>query len=915
MKLHLPKLLLTAVMAACVGISAPSYGAVDVSTGETMKVETATENETYNVGVSATLDINGKELKNNTITLAEGAKLTNTGTNLAQDAAQIKVLTLTGDASVEAGANHNIGMIGGNWARTTVAMDGHTLTKTGDGTFFINNTDVTGNGIIDVSAGTLQICVTGTTGDKNVSAAGTEFKTSGASAKISLVSGSKLIAAGFSGEAGSIQGSGSLQVGSDTSYTYNGTVTGGMNLTKVGSGTQTFAGTATLGTVQVNAGGLKFSGSTSTISKLIVSDNVIEYDGGSHTITNLEATATQAFNLANDASLAITNVTFDALNHNLDAVEGVESDIYFTIDGGVTRTENGFKGEVGQYILFSGYEWNGDLADVEVIKKDGNTLVGINGVSTVFYVNKGTVTYDATTMAAASAYVVGAEGTYSRDKGNSDVNINDYLSNITAEAGSDIVVQTTGNVTQSGALTIAEGGSLTISGASSFSNGNADTNPSISGGLLVLNNVADAKFYGDRKISANVSLTGNTTLTMMLGDCVNYNKSSAYIWTVGTGATLDFASTRQAFTNGSELILAGGTVTGVGDDYGAIDMVESAKLTIKATADSDMSATVRLRNGSTILFDVAENATLNMSGLLKNRDTDATQKGMFTKTGAGTLELSGANTYSGGTDINAGTVKTGNASALGTGAVSVAAGASLELGSSLTVSSNLTIAEGGSLIFGNGTKLTVSGTLTLDATAINFAKDITFSSADAVTLATAGTLAVTGVDSWKGEYTIGGKEYTAGLSAVNNVLSLNFEEVVTPENPSITTTLPTSVTDVLGYEKGMLTLQVEGLLTENTRAVVDILGDPSTDGLMKQVLELVGETKMVAITLVGTAGGELVADAFDKVVFVNEKGEGYYGEMVGGQLMYNVDCIPEPASATLSLAALMMLCARRRRRA
>lgn len=248
--------------------------------------------------------------------------------------------------------------------------------------------------------------------------------------------------------------------------------------------------------------------------------------------------------------------------------------------------------------------------------------------------------------------------------------------------------------------------------------------------------------------------------------------------------------------------------------------------------------------------------------------------------------------------------------------LSVAANAQLELSTKLTASS-LTIEDGGYLVFGNGSKLTVTGTLTLDASAITFADDISFSSADAVTLATAGTLNVTGVDSWKGEYTIGDKAYTAGLSAVDNVLSLTFEEVVTPENPSITTTLPTSVTDVLGYEKGMLTLQVEGLLTENTMAVVDILGDPSTDALMAEVLRLVGDTKTVAITLEGTEGGKLVADAFNKVVFVNEKGEGYYGEsvMVDGHVMYNVDRIPEPASATLSLAALMMLCARRRRRA
>lgn len=160
-----------------------------------------------------------------------------------------------------------------------------------------------------------------------------------------------------------------------------------------------------------------------------------------------------------------------------------------------------------------------------------------------------------------------------------------------------------------------------------------------------------------------------------------------------------------------------------------------------------------------------------------------------------------------------------------------------------------------------------------------------------------------------------GLEASVGLGSDNKTLQLTISEMVTPENPSITTTLPTNVTDVLSYENGMLTLQVEGLLTDSTMAVVDILGDPSTDTLMQKVLGLVGDTKAVAITLEGTEGGKLVADAFNKVVFVNEKGEGYYGEsvMVDGHVMYNVDRIPEPTTATLSLLALMGLAARRRR--
>ena len=214
--------------------------------------------------------------------------------------------------------------------------------------------------------------------------------------------------------------------------------------------------------------------------------------------------------------------------------------------------------------------------------------------------------------------------------------------------------------------------------------------------------------------------------------------------------------------------------------------------------------------------------------------------------------------------------------------------------------------------------VTTSGTLTLGSITLN----LTDYAAGNYTLVSAtgdGSISwdANAENAWSNTGTLGeGLEASVGFGSDNKTLQLTISEMVTPENPSITTTLPTKVTDVLGYANGMLTLQVEGLLTDSTMAVVDILGDPSTDALMAKVLGLVGDTKAVAITLEGTLGGEIVADAFNKVVFVNEKGEGYYGEsvMVGGHVMYNVDRIPEPTTATLSLLALMGLAARRRRK-
>ena len=289
-------------------------------------------------------------------------------------------------------------------------------------------------------------------------------------------------------------------------------------------------------------------------------------------------------------------------------------------------------------------------------------------------------------------------------------------------------------------------------------------------------------------------------------------------------------------------------------------------------------------------------------------------KASIGKTG-GTLNLKVGNTGKKTTFTNTVTVDS----------ISVDAGNTMSLGGTTTTAS-LTLGEGASIDFAGGT-LVGTGSLTLAAANITVSELSSYFNAEtlsATLVTTSGegnTLTVNNVDSWSGStYEIDGKSYTTSLSVVDNSLKLNFTLDSLP-------TLDVYVTmQGTGYAEGKLTLAMVDANGNRINTVADnynvigLYGDAEWDAIR----ELISDgANPIAITLQGAedftivGSGDTNEDPGVGAGNVSFYGK-YYGEYnansnVAGS--YNPNYIPEPASATLGLAALMMLATRRRRKA
>ena len=310
------------------------------------------------------------------------------------------------------------------------------------------------------------------------------------------------------------------------------------------------------------------------------------------------------------------------------------------------------------------------------------------------------------------------------------------------------------NSTFTGAV-IVNGGTLVATGASA----NTNTSLGLASGsrTITVNNGGTLKFTSNNVFGGGAQTLANTPKVV-----------------VNSGGTM----TITTYNVVGNIDLNGGTLTATGGSNAAYQTYEfnGSTITVGGSVASTISSTaasnggMHIAGGKTLTLnvgDVVAGADLTVSAALLNGSNDRVGAGALLKTGAGTVVLSGSNSYTGNTTINGGTIQlSGGANRLpATGAVTLGnvAGATLDVnGQNQTVSA----LSGGGALGGNIALGSGSGALTVNQTTTT-SYDGAISGTGSVTKSGAGSLTLGGTSTYSGAMTVnaGTLNVTGSLAA------------------------------------------------------------------------------------------------------------------------------------------------------
>ena len=420
------------------------------------------------------------------------------------------------------------------------------------------------------------------------------------------------------------------------------------------------------------------------------------------------------------------------------------------------------------------------------------------------------------------------------------------------------------------------GGSITVQTGVTFRNGG------LQGGIWSNNRAslsvasgATLDLWGVNPLRAN-ALTGAGKVTISNTAGINWAGARSLVLGVnGGGGTFTGIISGNSSSDGGSINLtkegAGTQILSGANTYGGGTYINSGALRIRsntALGQGGFSASTwtQLQSGASLEIDgsltidehiylagsgvggtgalrvLSGNSTLTTACLLVNNakidvaaGASLTQNNAFydtgglTKSGVGTLVLSGNNTYAGATNINSGTLRIRSNTALGQGGFSTATWTQLQSGASLEIDGSLTIDEhiylAGSGVGGTGALRVLSGNSTFStacflvdnvkidvAAGASLTQNNAFYDAGGLTKSGSGTLTLSGNNAYTGATAINGGtiQYnnTAAVGSTSKITVNNGGSIYFPFNAG-TINMPIELNGV-GSSGGALQAYAEG---------------------------------------------------------------------------------------------------------
>jgi autotransporter-associated beta strand protein/T5SS/PEP-CTERM-associated repeat protein len=482
------------------------------------------------------------------------------------------------------------------------------------------------------------------------------------------------------------------------------------------------------------------------------------------------------------------------------------------VTGGYVSNANGYLGvyasSVGTATVSSGTWANsGSLNVTGTLIVNGGSVTNTDGVIAFNPGTIGTVTVSSGTWANSGSLAVGSYGTGTLTMSGGVVSV----------AGTLVRENGTINLNSGGTLQIGVGGSDGVLGVDALTNNGTlifnRSDDSFYSGIISGTGAVTKQGAGTLTLFGNNTFTGDTRIssgTLAIGSTealhsstLDMNASDSGAITFASNSTLGGLKGSRDLANGGTTLTIGGnnastTYSGVLSGSGGLTKSGDGTLTLSASngytggttisggqlklananalvASDDMtitsgtldlngqSRTLGLLNGSsggTITTGTTGLITLTSSAAANSTYAGSIINGAgtiaFTKSGLGTLTLSGSNDYTGVTNINGGVLSLGNESAFAGGGTISFDGGSLQYSASNTVDYSTRILNSGSAI-----------SIDTNGQNVTFASGLGSSNTGGLTKLGLGTLTLSGSNDYAGTTTI-----SAGVLAISSTAAL-----------------------------------------------------------------------------------------------------------------------------------------------